>query len=303
MIGIFDGVPAAGHKLGTRLAMTYNGLTLNNPADAPDDTYEVNTIVYGSAYDQSFDSDPAADGTEIGNVRRTQLLFRLDGTIRAPSMAKLFDKRVALAKAFDPALAAYKNAQPTGPIGLTPANWGVLPFDFSTPTLDTANYASGLVPSRYYARSRGGVYVPSSQQTGHAGFFSAEMVVPDPRRYWQTGSEMDDGGTLDNSLADYPSWPTIEIRMLGAGDTDYTITRTGTYSTASLVLDLSASAASRLVTVDMKNHRIYEGSTEHMDFLVSGSFWEIEPTSQTITITNDTNVDYTAILWRRAWAA
>ena len=293
MIGIFAENDA------TRLAVTYNGLTLNDPADPKDDTYEINTIVYGAQFDQTFDSDPAGDGSEVGNVRRSMLVVRMDGTLRAPSMAKFFDKKVAIAKAFDPALAAYKNATASG---VTPATWGVLPMDFSTPTLDTANYASGFVPSRYYARAKSGVYVPTGQFTGEAGFFSVEMLVPEARRYLQTTSTRNGGGTLDNSLADYPSWPTLTITMAGAGSATYTITRTGTYSTTALVLNLSGLANGNVVTVDFAKRRIYVGTTETPSLYVSGDYWEVEPTSQTVSITNTTNAT-SVVTWRRAWAA
>jgi len=296
VIGLYDNAINPARK-----AISYNGLTLNNPADPPDDTYEINTVVYGSEYDQTFDSDPASDGTEVGNVRRTNLIVRMDGTLRAPTMAKFFDKRKALAAAFDPALAAYRNAVASG---ITPANWGVLPMDFSTPTEDTATYASGFVPARYYARSRRGVYIPTSQYTGLGGFFTAEMVVPEARRYLQTTSSLAVTGsnTLDNSLADYPSFPTITITATGAGSTAEAITRVGTYSTEALVLNLSTLANGNVVTIDMKNKRIWVGTTETPSLYVSGVYWAVEPTSQTITLFDATNVSV-AVVWRRAWAA
>lgn len=283
----------------TRLAFTYNGLTLNDPDDDKDDTFEINTIAPGALFDQTFDSDPAGDGTEVGNVRRTALMLRIDGTLRAPTYGRYFDKRVALAEAFDPALAAYKNAAASG---ITPASWGVLPLDFSVPTLDTANYATGLVPSRYYARSRGGVYIPTSQYSGLAGFFSIEMIVPDAVRYLQTTSSLNGAGTLDNALADAPSAATVTITMAGAGAINYTITRTGTYSTKALVLDLSGLASSDVVTVDMKRKRIWVDSTETPGLYVSGDYFDVEPNSQTISIANATNAT-TVTSWRRAWVA
>lgn len=231
-------------------------------------------------------------------------MLQIDGVLRAQSYAAFFDKRVALAKAFDPALGAYKNAADSG---TTPANWGVLPLDFSVPTADTTNYPTGLVASRYYARAKDGVYLPSSQFTGLAGFFRIPLVVPEAVRYLQTTSSLSGAGTLDNTLADAPSWPTVTITMAGAGSSNYTITRTGTYSTVALHLDLSGASSGDVYTVDMKRRRIYRTRSSVVTdqtalVYASGDFWEVEPTSQTISLSNTTNAT-TSTVWRRAWVA
>jgi hypothetical protein len=285
MIGIFD-------DDGNRLAVTYNGLTFNNPNDSADETYELNSAGVFPSYDQTLDSDPATDGSEVGPVKRTLLTVQLAGVIRSTSIAGLFEKQRALIEALDPGLLSYKDE----------TDHGVQALDFKTPTTDTSNYPTGLVASRYLARPRGGVWPVVSEYTGTSAFFSVELIVPSAIRISQSVSSLSGAGTLDNSLADAPYWPTVTITMAGAGSATYTITRTGTYSTKSIVLDLSGRSNGQIVTIDMKNKRVLLGSAETTTLYVSGDWWEIEPNSQTIGLANTTNAT-TSTAWRRAWPA
>lgn len=275
----------------TRLAMTLGSLTLNDPAAAKDDLYEVNSVTTVASYDQTFDSDPATDGTEIGSSKRSLLVVRLDGVIRAQTLKALYDKKKALIAQTDPALLVYKDA----------ANFGLINFDFSVPTADSS-YASNLVPSRYIVRPRIASIPPDSEFHGFASFYTVELMVPEARRFLQTTSSLAGGGTLDNSKADYPSWPTITITMSGAGSATYTIQRTGTYTIKSLVLNLLGTVNTDVVVVDMRLKKITKNGTETPSLYVSGDFWDVEPTSQTVTITNGTNAT-TSTVWRRAFVA
>jgi hypothetical protein len=281
-----------------RLAVTYNGLTLNNPADPEDSTYELNGSSIAPQYDTIEDPNTDDDGTEAYKVKKVKLVIQVDGTIRAQSYGDLFDKIKALTQAFDPAKVSHENA----------STWGFLAFDFSTPTLDKTNYATGLVPSRYYARCRG-LHIPAiTEYTGLSSFFRLELECIDPRRYLQTTSSLAGTGTADNSLADYRSLPTITITMAGAGSATYTITRTGTgiaATTKALVLNLSGMVNNDVVVVDMAAHQITKNGVVTPSLAVSptaNSWFEIEPTSQTITITNGTNAT-TSTVWRRAFCA
>ena len=281
-----------------RLSVTYNGYNFNDPDADPLNRCELNTVVIGNQYDQAIDADPSRDGSILGRARRSMKFVRLDATLRATTQASLFDQAQNLAVATDPALRSYRND--TAASSLVAPMWGVSALDFSTPTADTTNYSTGLIPSRFYARPRGSAPIPVSQYTGLGTFFTVEFLVPDPVRYWQTASS-GAAGTIDNSLATAQSWPTVTIVMSGAGSATYTLTRTGTYHTNALVLDLSG-LTTETVTVDMIRHKIYTDSTETPGLYVSGTYFELEATSQTVAATNATNAA-TTIAWRRAFVA
>src|SRR3972149_5527062 len=137
MISLFDDARR-------RLAVTYNGLTLNNPSDVSDDTYELNIVAGVTVVDAIAELRPEGDGMEVYDARKVSRLVRIEGVIRAPTLARFYDKVKLLAKTFDPP-----------PISLhNPTVHGFLALDFSVMTEDDATYADGLVPSRYYCRPR-----------------------------------------------------------------------------------------------------------------------------------------------------
>lgn len=281
----------------TRNALTFNSLTLNDPADPVDDTFELNAVVTVPQYDTSVDSDPADDGSLVTPAKRILYVARLDGTIRAPTQARLYDKKKLLALTMDPALLSLNN----------PTTFGVLPMDFNVPTLDTANYATGLVPSRYYCRPRG-VPVPiDSMYQGYACFFSIEMAIYDPRRYLQTTTTKTIVGTSSttsgNTLADYPSWPTVVVTMTGAGSATYSVDQSGD-TPAALVINLSSALSGDTYTIDMQAGtitRVRAGvSTDQTALKVSGDWFQMTVANATLTVANGTNAS-TAITWRRAF--
>lgn len=284
MIGIFS-------SDATRLAVTYNGLTLNNPADAADSTYEINAVATRPLYDTIEDPSPSGDGAEIYDPRKIKLLIAIDGTIRAQSYADLYDRIKSLMATFDPAKVAHEN----------PSTQGFLALDFSVPTADTTTYPSGLVPSRYYARAAN-LYVPAdSEYTALAAFFRLDLECSDPRRYLQTTSSLTGAGTIDNSKADYRSFPTITITAAGAGSATYAIGNANTYGTNTLTLNLSGLVNTDVVVVDMAAQTIKKNGVSTPSLYVSGSWWSIEPVaSNAITITNPANMT-TVTTWRRAF--
>lgn len=280
MIGIFDGS-------GNRLTVSYNSLSLNVDSDSPDSTYALDTVTVVPQYSTNMDPNPNGDGSKLAQVNRTLLLVRMDGTIRAQSMASLFDKIKSLAAAFDPAM-AYASS---------PTTDGAMALDFSTPTTDTSNYATGLVTSRYYARARGLYIPPTSAFTGTAGFFTLELVVPDPVRYSQTEYTLVGAGTANLSAGNHKDYPTLTIAMAGAGAANYTIT----VGSSSLVLDLSGCVNADSVVVDMATKSIKKNGTETQSMYVSGDWFALPAASNTVSYTNTTNATST-LAWRRAWS-
>src|SRR3989337_1801856 len=102
MISLFDGT-------GRRLAVTFNGLTLNDPSDVSDDTYELNTVAGATFVDAIIEQRPEGDGMEVYDARKLSRLIRIEGVIRAPTLARFYDKGKLLAKTFAPALITLNN--------------------------------------------------------------------------------------------------------------------------------------------------------------------------------------------------
>jgi len=279
VIGLFN-------DAGDRLPVTYNSLTLNNPYDASDDTYELNTAAFIHQLDFVQDARQDADGSEAYGVNKNSLLIRLEGTVRAPSIKAFFDKLVALQKAFDPAKVSHEN----------PTTQGFLALTFTTPGV------AADVTSRYYVRARRIQLPPISQYTGNAGFFSIELLAIDPRRYHTTAYTTNGGGTVVN-LGDYRTFGTVVITMAGAGDADFTYTSNpdlAGIATTSLVVDLSGCVNEDVVTIDMLNRKISKNGTETPTMYVSGDYATIEPGDTLLTCTNTTNATIVTT-WYSAW--
>src|SRR3972149_4047255 len=102
MISLFDGTRR-------RLAVTFNGLTLNNPSDVSDDTYELNTVAGMTVVDAIAELRPEGDGMEVYDARKVSRLARLEGGSRGAPLARFYDKVKLLAKTFDPALVSLNN--------------------------------------------------------------------------------------------------------------------------------------------------------------------------------------------------
>ena len=281
MIGIFD-------DAGARLAVTLPGITLNNPADDPLDTFEINGVVTTSQIDTAIDSNPSKTGAIISPARRIIYLVRVDGTIRAPSLAKLFDKGVLLASALDPDFLSRQN----------PSTNGFVDMDFSVPTTDTTEYPTGLVPSRYRVRPRNTVVPADSMYTGTSAFFAAEFLLRDPRRVYQTLESRVGAGTVDNEGNTYAG-VVVSIAMSGAGQAGYVVDLNGDGVTGP-TLDLSATLNGDVIVIDMDAGTVTKNGVDAITLMTSGTFFDIPPGSSTIGITNGTNAT-TTIQWRRSW--
>lgn len=286
MIGLFK-------DDGTRLALTYNGLTHNDPSDDPDDTFAIDSVSTIVPVDGPNEARPADDGAEVYTIRKQMIILRIDGTIRATSLAALYDKKRQLAAAWDPAKAAHEDST---------NETGVLPLDFSVPTADTATWATGLVPSRYYARARQTPVPVDSLLTGFACFFSLDVMVPDPRRYHQTEQSQSGAATVDQ-IGDYRTLPTLTITMAGAGSATYAVTNDpdlAGIASSTLTLDLSGCVNTDVVVVDMASKTITKNGTEDPTIYVSGDYFALEPGDNAISYANTTNAT-SVLTWRHAW--
>ena len=303
MIGLYGGTSGERGE-GTRLSIVYNGLTLNNPNDTltganGPDTYEIDSAVGRTSFDYVSELNQQRDGIEFYTPRKVSRIITIRGTIRAPTQAKLHDKIKALANAFDPAKIAHDN-DPTD----TNPTAKFLALDFSVPTTDTTNYATGFVPSRYYALPLVTPDPVISADTGFAAFFECNMLAADPRRYLQTAATAVTGnGTIDNSLGDYMSWPTLTLTMAGAGNAAFTVTNTTTlHGAKTLTLNLSGLVNTDVVVVNFERRTITVDGVDTPSIYVSGDYFHIDPVaSNAIAFTNTTNATI-SLIYRRAWS-
>lgn len=289
MLAIYKDHATGGHD--NRLAHVYNGLTLNDPDDPPNDTIEINSVLPQTNIDSIIEPHPNREGSEAWGARKTGRTIRIGGVIRSPSLARLHDQMKSLASAFDPDLATQTS----------PSTQGFLPYDFSVPTDDTANYPSGLVASRYYARA---MRLPEPQidyGSGYAASYTIDLFMRDPRRYLQTVSTFGaSSGNADNRKADYRSWPSITMTMAGPGNVAATLTNTTLGM--SLVLNLSGLSAGDVVVVDMEQRFMAVNGLPQMSLYFSGDYWWMKPGVQNaLAITNNDNITSWLVSWRPAF--
>jgi len=284
VISLFDAANA-------KLAVTYNSLTLNSPSDAAGATYELERVLPHTNYTTISDEAAAGDGMEMYEARKTSKAIRITGKVKGSSKADLYDRIETLAKTFDPSLISFNNPPPND----------FLALDFSTPTADTTNFATGLMACRYYARPIGGLDVVPGKYSGLVVPFHLDMLLKDPRRYRQTIATIT-GSAAGTDIGDYPSWPTITITATGAGSATYSVKNTATIQGAlTLTLNLSGLINTDVVSVDMVTRTILKNGVYAGSLYVSGSYWAIEPGVNTILVTNGTNVT-TVTTYRPAWS-
>lgn len=274
----------------TRNPHSYNGLTLNQEVGGSEkDIIAVESVRTQTTIEAVTERREFSDGLEVYTAYKRAKRILLDGEVRGSSYAALYDRMEELASAFDPALISHDNAD----------DQGFLAYDFNVPTTDTTTYPTGLMACRYYARPEQTVE-PAIINGPIAAYFQIVLLCADPRRYLQSTESLAGAGTADNTKADYMSWPTLTIAMSGAGSSAFKITNS-TVDTSGLTLDLSGMADSDSVSVDMETQTIKKNGVATPELYVSGDYFWIEPGSNTIAVTNDTNASPT-LTWRPAFS-
>lgn len=283
-------VPAFLDSSRTRNALVYNALTINQRIGGSNkDIIEVNSIRSETPVQAIRESREYESGLEAyGAFKRGKRLI-LQGVIRAATHGALYDRIEDVAAAYDPDVVSRDN----------PTDFGFLPFDFSVPTADTANYPTGLMACRYYVRAEQAFEPPISQYSGLAVPFALPLLAADSRRYLQSTSQLTGAGAANNGLAKVWSWPTLTIAMTGAGNAAFTIA--SAEAAGSLVLNLASRVNGDSVAVDMERRSIKVNGVDTPSLYVSGTFWHMEPGINTITVTNGTNASPT-LTWRPAFS-
>lgn len=275
MIGLFD-------DNGSRLTVTIQAIELNKESDPADDRYEINTIRPSTSLDYVSDPKPEIDGLEVYAPRKVGRLLIVDGIIRAPTIAKLFDKMNSLAGALDPVKLYEAN----------PSTFGFVPLDFTTPSV------AGNLACRYYVRPNKVVEPFVLEHPRHTAAYTLELLLRDPRRYLQAQSTLAGGGIAANA-GNYKTWPTLTITMSGAGSATYTITNSTTGE--GLVLNLTGLVNADVVVVDMEARSIKKNGVDTPALWADGDFFDLEPGNNTILYANTTNAA-SSLAWRSAFA-
>lgn len=282
MIGIYN-------DAGARLPMAYRGLTINDTTEI----YPVGIVAVSHQYD-GVTEPKTGDGMESYDPRHVVTVVRIEGIVKAESVAQLHDRIEALNKAFDPILSSQYDED---------GRHGYLPFTFSVPTTDTTNYPTGLIPMQYYARSLDLPVPRVSKFEGDGARFSIVLQAVDPRRYLQAESSFaitSSSQTLSNYLASHGSFPLLTITMSGPGSATWDV-NTDQDTSSALRLNLSTLIAGDVVTVDMERHEIKVNGVVNQGLYVTGGYMWLAPENQLVGRSSDTGITSSVLTWRRAF--
>lgn len=301
-----------GRKLPIRNPITFASspaIVLNDPTDARDNTYEIDSIAVNPVWDFINEPNAERDGSIAGEPREVNKMLRITGFVRASSLAQLNDNIAALNRAFNPVLAYTLDSETTD------FDIGFLPLKFYTPTANTSDWADGYIAQQYYVRSISLPVDTSSKFDDFSARFVIELLAVDPRKYEQTTQLLERTGAgsvaANNALATYDSWPIVKITFttIPAGDFSYRITAGTVGNEVGKVINLESteladSAGETLVIDHQKRIAYYEDDDENKIAAVKSTskFWRLMPGSTTINFTANTPADAAIdIIWRRAF--
>jgi len=231
-------------------------------------------------------------GGTAGRVHKGILTLSMMGRILVPDatqQASLEDREDALRLAFDPYECLLDSA----------ATAGVYALDWYRPTNDTTTYPTGWMAVRRYGRPMAQPETVWSKEDRTQRQWAVALACTDPRLYEQDSSsnsitppfastDLTNKGTIAAPLR-------VAITMSGAGNSNFTITRSG----VSFILDLTSCAASDSVLVIMdtcgpfgRGRRITKNGAEAFNLKTSGpTTWLDVPSGTTaFTFANTANV-------------
>jgi len=280
-------------------SITFRGLNVNNPNDEEKSTYVIEDISESDAFQQVVEPFPDRDGSQAYQPYVMSKIFRVRGWVRGQTLRELYDKIRAINEAFHP-VKAYLADSAT-------YNRGYFPITFDVPTADTANYATGLVPSQYYVQA---LRLPVPSMSKFGGFnarIDFMLRAVDPRRYWQTASSANRTGngaiTCVNSLAGYPSFPIIQIVTTTAPSGTPTIARTSpSGGTVSFVSAQLAGATTYNLDMQAKTFKTAAGTNKETAIVGGSAYFDIQDgVSNTITLAGWPADVVVTVNWVRAF--
>jgi hypothetical protein len=209
-------------------AFAFNG-HLNADGSVKQDGSVLNTVLLDERridpnYRDLRDPLHLAQGGQLGRIHKGMTLITLRGRIQVPDLTQqrvLADRERAMKAAFDPYLCSRDS----------PTTQGAYAFDFTEDTADTATYATGLIPLRYYCRPTSQPRLDETLLDGASRPFSLALLAGDPRQYEQTEQTLvltpgaPSGDVVNRGTTSAPI--KLTIVMSGAGNAAFTITRSG----------------------------------------------------------------------------
>ena len=296
------GVGVGSNNPDTRNLIQFNGTTvkLNNPSDAQNDTYELDTIVVNDQFLLATEPKPQTDGMQIYIPRKVRKLIHAKGWVRAPSLAKLQYKSMFLNRYLDPVNAFWDDTASS-----LDYDKGFQDLTFSIDTTDTTNYPSGVIPIVAYVRSIQRPVQTYSKYYGYSSPIDIVFEMVDPRFYLDDDNDEVDcnngTNTSHTSITEYPTFPIVTINVTGTPSSTTIIERVTPYdengSSMIVHLDLtkttlgSAAESGDTVEVDMGRQTVTLNGNDRSDFLVPGysAFWPVLPGTNVFLISG-TNI-------------
>lgn len=296
----------------TKNPFVFNSLlTLNNPADSPDETYEVVTVGIADQYNMQTEPLPQSDGLQMYIPRKVRKMINIDGIIHAKTVGKLVYMGMQMNYFFDPVNAFWADTAAT-----VAENKGFLPLTFSVPTSDTANYGDGLIEMVAYVRSTQRPVQIGSKLQGYNARFNLLLEMIDPRFYYVTPDVVtlnDASDTNHTSVTEYPTYPTLSVTLSSAPDTIYINRKSPNDENGSdmnvridptKTLDGPAAVSGDVVSLDMATGKAYLNGTLREDFVVAGfmNYWPVLPGANVFRLeSNATSFSAKTLTYNRAF--
>lgn len=279
-----------------------NLLTLNDPDDEPDDTYEVVNVAVADQFTLQTEPLPQMDGMQPYIPRKIRKLIHMDGIIHAPTLGKLVYKAMQLNFYLDPVNAFWADR------GVyMGSDKGFLPLTFSVPTSDTDNYDTGLIDVVAYVRSVQRPVQIGSKLQGYSTRFQIVFEMIDPRFYSadDTVVTLSKGiatPTAHTSATEYPTYPVISLTPSGSiavinvnriTPNDENGNDMNVRIDPTVTLDGTAASAGDVITINMASGKVFKNGTLREDWIVAGrmDFWPIVNGSNEFVLDTDTTFD------------
>lgn len=288
--------------------IAYNGLTMSSitptGGGAPISGYVVERFNASQVDIRQFVENRALqEGLDAGDIYLGSRRLVIQVAAYGSTKGDLWDKTQDFLEAFNPVI-AYNNET---------AVLGFRALTFFQPTANvstwpTSAYPNGI-PMLFYARP----FLPPTYEvvrdatggvTGKGGAvrLTAQLLCKDPRKYHTTQQSL--ALTTSNQAVthrgDFPTYPSFEFTMSGAGSSNFQIILDST----TIAIDLSGTTSGtyRVVYASQTFKNISSGTSLVDKFVGTPSFAQVQPGSSSVCrIANNTNVSSPTLKWNESW--
>lgn len=289
--------------------VAYNGITFQpatqSATGAARRGYEIKDIDYARVQtDAYYDPKALTDGLDVGDVFLRGRFLDIDAAVYGTSKGDVWDQLQAMLAAFNPTLAYAEDED----------NFGLLPFTFRQPTIDTATWTAGYIPLQFNARPLEpptyNVNRMKTQDTGR-GFslpVRARLIATNPAKVHQSEitQTLTTAAQFFTYRGDYPCWPWARLDV-DAGVAGTTAIRGSGFN---VYLDFSSLATDKRLVVDFEKRAVYEAdrgsgfvSDTRNEFILSTSEWgQFTGSPQSVYIQSLTGISLPKFHYREAWA-